>query len=108
MKTNILGGSVCVFLAGVFCVFLLACEPGFDSRAECKFTPGEMVRSVVSQQVGQVISNTRHQNMCYMDVRFQGHQAYTDSRILTEDGAISVLPLAAVTYMRPYELERVE
>lgn len=70
-----------------------------------------MVRSKVSQEVGQVIT-MRFANVdrdwCYYDVRFQGNQEVTDSRILSGDGPITVRPLTVVTMMRPYELEKVK
>ena len=81
----------------------------------CEFQPGQMVRSKVSGEVGQVISmrvpsrkRWEHVDWCYADVRFQGNQEYTDSRVLSNDGPINVRALTVVLNMRPYELEHVE
>jgi hypothetical protein len=88
---------------------LVACSPGDDRWDMCKFKPGQLVRSVVSGEVGQVIANRLGgSDWCYADVRFQGNQEFTDSRVLSNDGPISVRALTIVKYMRPYELEHVE
>lgn len=80
----------------------------------CEFQPGNMVRSKVSGEVGQVISmrlayvEHRLANWCYADVRFQGSQMFTDSRVLSDDGPVTIRALQIVEGMQPYELEHVE
>ncbi len=84
---------------------LLGCSPDYSV---CKFTPGQMVRSKVSGEIGQVIGMTiGGDDWCYSSVRFRGSQEITDSRVLSDDRPISVRPLQVVRYMRPYELEHV-
>lgn len=98
-------------LAGLIGILLLGCGPDYSV---CEFEAGQMVRSKVSGEVGQVIVATvanatfGYEDWCYAHVRFRGNQAYTDSRILSNDGPITVRGLTVVKYMRPYELERVE
>lgn len=89
------------------CLILLGCSSDYSV---CKFKPGQMVRSKVSGEVGQVIGMVLagDGSWCYSNVRFQGSQEVTDSRVLSNDGPISVRPLQVVKYMRPYELEHVE
>ena len=98
-------------LAGLAILLLLGCGPDYSV---CEFKPGQMVRSKVSGEVGQVISmrgvpkSWGYEDWCYADVRFQGDQEYTDSRVLSNDGPITSRALTVVKYMRPYELEHVE
>ncbi len=94
-------------LAGLASLFLLGCSPDYSV---CEFTPGQMVRSKVSGEVGQVISMSVYHSgdWCYAEVRFRGPQEFTDSRVLSDDGAIAVRALRVVANMRPYELEHVE
>ena len=96
-----------VLLAGLASLFLVGCSPDYSV---CKFTPGQMVRSKVSGEIGQVIgmSVAGDGSWCYSSVRFQGSQEITDSRVLSDDRPISVRPLQVVRHMRPYELEHVK
>ena len=96
-----------LILAGLASLFLLGCSLDYSV---CEFTPGQMVRSKVSGEVGQVISMSLHSShdWCFAEVRFRGPQEYTDSRVLSDDGAIVVRALRVVRGMRPYELEHVE
>jgi hypothetical protein len=98
-----------ICLALVILTIFGACIPEADYSV-CEFRPGQMVRSKVSGEVGQVIQIRRHSSRkwCFSDVRFQGVQEFTDSRILSNDGPISVRALTVVEYMRPYELEHVD
>ena len=98
-----------ILLVGWISLFLLACAP---TKADpCEFQQGDMVRSKVSKEMGQVIwtrrARAREDYTCLFDVRFQGYQATTDSRVLSDDRPIVVQALTVVKYMRPYELERV-
>ncbi len=95
--------AVCLLL-----VFLLGCSD--TDYSVCEFQPGQMVRSKVSGEIGQVIAMqlAMDKEWCYADVRFRGSQEVTDSRVLSNDGPISVRPLQVVENMRPYELEHVE
>ena len=95
-----------ILLAGLASLFLLGCSPDYSV---CKFTPGQMVRSKVSGEIGQVIAMRAPsgKDWCYADVRFRGSQEVTDSRVLSDDGPISIRPLQVVKYMMPYELEHV-
>lgn len=103
-----------LLLTGLASLFLLGCAE--SDYSVCEFIPGQMVRSKVSGEIGQVISmrlaahheSTSNQRWCYADVRFRGSQEVTDSRVLSNDGPISVRPLQVVKYMRPYELEHIE
>ena len=89
-------------LMGLFTVACLP-EPNYEV---CKFSPGNMVRSILSKEVGQVIGVRKGgRNWCYYHVRFLGNQEVTNSKVLSNDGAIVVSPLRVVPYMRPYELE---
>ena len=82
----------------------------------CEFFPGQMVNSKVSGEIGQVIAirmapqsaSWNEERWCYADVRFQGSQEITDSRVLSDDRPISTRPLQVVENMRPYELEHVK
>jgi len=96
-----------VLVVGLLLVFLLGCSD--SDYSVCEFTPGQMVRSKVSGEIGQVIAMQRAMGgeWCYADVRFQGSQEVTNSRVLSDDGPISVRPLQVVKMMRPYELEHV-
>ncbi len=94
-----------------FLFSILAGSLGCDQwSSKCEFRPGHMVRSRISGEIGQVINmrNAGGVDWCYADVRFQGNQEYTDSRVLSGDGPITVRALTVVKYMRPYELEHVE
>jgi len=75
--------------------------------AICKFQEGELVRSKLSGDRGQITDRIRFSsdNYCYYHVRFVGRQETTDSRILSNDGPIAVTPLTVIKYMRSYELE---
>ena len=86
---------------------MVACKIDYSV---CEFKPGQMVRSMVSGEIGQVIGMRRDPKLswCYADVRFQGNQEFTNSRVLSSDGPISVRALTVVKFMRPYELEHVE
>lgn len=97
-----------LLLAGLASLFLLGCSE--RDYSVCKFTPGQMVRSKVSGEIGQVISMrlALDEEWCFADVRFRGSQEVTDSRVLSNDGPISVRPLQVVKNMRPYELEHVK
>jgi len=97
-----------VFLTCVTLLCLVGCQPDYSM---CEFQPGQMVRSVVSGEIGQVIAMRKsHEggDWCYSTVRFTGKQEYTNSKVLSPDGPIVVHGLIVVTYMRPYELEHVE
>ena len=89
-------------------LFLCSCK-GFD-YSTCEFQPGEMVRSKISQDIGQVIriEKAYKKNWCYSDVRFPGEQEATTAHVLGSGGPIIVRSLTTVTYMRPYELEYVK
>jgi|GEM_PF-7069708 len=84
-----------------------AMEPDYSV---CEFTPGQMVKSKVSGEIGQVIAMraVSDGDWCYADVRFTGLQSTTDSRVLSNDRPIMDTPLMVVQYMRPYELEHLE
>lgn len=81
-----------------------------QSYPECKFSQGEMVRSKISSQIGQVTRNYsyRGNSICRYDVRFAASQSKTNTRLLGPDGAIAESPLALVKYMKEFELEKVE
>ncbi len=95
-------------LAGLASLLLMGCGPDYSV---CEFTPSQIVRSKISGEIGQVISMHVYKPSgawCYADVRFQGVQSYTNSRVLSNDGPIEVRALRIVMNMRPYELEHVE
>lgn len=95
-----------LILASLASLLFLACNADYSM---CEFVPGQMVRSEVSGEIGQVIMMRPYSaDWCYANVRFQGNQEYTDSRVLSSDGPISVRSLSVVRNMRPYELEHVE
>lgn len=93
----------------VAALFLFACDPA----PPCEFGIGEIVRSVISGEVGQVVDNPRALHgvserqgfNCYANVRFDASQALTNTRVLSNDGPVSILPLALIKYMKPFELE---
>ena len=76
----------------------------------CKFQDGEKVRSVISQQIGQVVraDNWTNQLFCTYNVRFANVQYTTNTSLLGADGTIEQSPLMLVKYMRHYELEKME
>ncbi len=110
MKANLALKRVLLIHAGLFLMLAVvsACED--SPRPECAFNSGEMVRSRVSGQTGQVTwrSNQYNRNHCYYHVRFAARQAQTQVRLLGLDGAIAERPLALVKHMREYELEKVK
>lgn len=91
-------------------LMLSGCErPIFeeDARPVPKYRNSEFVRSVVSDQMGQVITEYcwPGESACFYDVRFVGLSMTTDTNVLSSDGPISVAPLSIVEHMREYELE---
>ena len=90
-------------LVGAVVGIVVYLEP---ERAAPKFYSGSMVRTVVGGHVGQVVGVWCGQ-WCLYDVRFNGIQAHTDSRILSNDGPITIGPLGIVTNMREFELREV-
>ena len=85
-------------------IFLSACSSG----PPCEFEVGEMVRSKVSGDLGQVVKTHGSNSNCYVDVRFNASQTFTNSKVLSNDGPVTVLPLAIIRWMRPFELESAE
>lgn len=104
-----MGYSAIMLLFVVVSILIVSsCMGEQATRPEPKWTPGAMVRSVVNNQVGQIIRaycRGGKQPACYYDVRFPGQSMTTDTHLLTADGPISSAPLAVVEHMREYELE---
>ena len=88
---------------------VMACLPK-TSYDNCELQIAQMVRSIVSEQVGQIIRrNAAYKDgICTYDVRFSANQDRTDTHLLSNDGPIQFKPLAVVRFMRGYELEEVE
>lgn len=69
------------------------------------FSHGAMVRSKIGGHVGQVFNVKCNEDMCFYDVRFNAPQALTDTRVFSNDGPVTLGPVAEVRYMREFELE---
>jgi hypothetical protein len=79
-------------------------------RPVAKWEDGTFVRSVLSNQQGQIIKvrcfeSTGPVDTCYYDVRFIGLELTTNTHVTSSDGAVSSTPLSVVEYMREYELK---
>ena len=73
-----------------------------------KFYLGQMVRSVVSGNVGQVVGSvTCHSYPCMYSVRFPALQITTNTHLLAHDSPVS-FGVLSIEWMREYELEAVE
>ena len=92
-----------VVVAGVGLGLLTACHE--EERPICKFQVASFVESILTEDKGQVIGIYRRH--CEYRVRFPAAQVFTDSRVLSDDGAISAKPLALV-HMREFELRSAE
>jgi hypothetical protein len=80
---------------------------GCESRPPPKFKVGEMVRSTLSKEPGQVVyvSAYGYETGYRYNVRFQAGQTYTDTHLLREDGPVEMRPLTLVENMTEFELE---
>lgn len=83
------------------------CMPGRGPAPVAAFTEGAFVRSVVSNQRGQIIGVRCFDGAasCYYDVRFVGLSMTTATSIIGSDGPISTEPLTVIRYMQDYELK---
>lgn len=89
--------------------FAAAClpTPKYD---KCEFKNAQLVESVVSGQIGQVIGvrgTYKPESSCTYDVRFSATQDTTSTNLLSNDGPVQSKPLAVIKFMRPYELRPV-
>lgn len=69
------------------------------------FHQAQIVRSVIGGHVGQVIRvRCKYEDACFYDVRFNALQLQTDTRLLGDDGPVTISPLSEVRAMREHEL----
>ncbi len=100
--------NVIIFILSIF-IFGCDCD-----RNISKFKQGDIVESIISGDIGMVISVYKHDKFpksgqsCYIyyyDVRFSVKQSKTNTHLLNNDDPISTAPLAIIEYMREYELK---
>jgi hypothetical protein len=104
MKYAILGGLSGVVTIAVILWIVNTTTP----RAPIpKWDNGDMVRSILTNQRGQVIGLRCYSGnrTCYYEVRFVGLSITTHTHITSPDGDISTEPLTAIDYVREYELK---
>lgn len=111
--------SFSVFVPPIIIVGLVASIVGFCiynmhmyelkteyTRDHSKFQVGEMIITTVGHIKGQVINKWCNVDRCYYDVRLSQPQSKTDTRVLSDDGAISSTPIGLIENMREFELEK--
>lgn len=95
----------------VFTIFIMSlCSCGEDQKPPMPLYPeGTMVKAKISGDIGQVIYTScwSGNKSCMYDVRFPVRQTKTNTHLLSNDDAISTVPLARIDNMREYELELV-
>ena len=93
--------------ASLLTALLGGCTPYHGPTPAAMFSEGEFVRSIISNQRGQIIRVRcwEGEKACYYDVRFVGLSMTTATSIMGSDGPISTEPLAVVQYMKEYELK---
>jgi hypothetical protein len=69
-----------------------------------KFAVGSMVETIVGQHRGQVVHVGCNESACFYDVRFDGLQFRTDTKLLGQDGPVKLAPVSRVNNMREFEL----
>jgi len=90
-----------------FIIFILIVFSScYGDRPEPKFSRGELVVAIVSNDTGMVVREYWWRSGWEYEVRFSGKQSYTDTHILSSDGVIGTYPLALVE-MREFELRKV-
>jgi hypothetical protein len=99
MKLLMIAG---ILLTLYISVLMVACN---TEKPVCEFQEGDVVQTVVGGHVGQ-ITHSWAQCDSYT-VRFTGVSIFTDTHLLSDDGALHTQPFFT-EYMKPYELRRVQ
>jgi hypothetical protein len=93
------GLLIALLLVGPVLVLMEGCHPG--EKPVCAFQEGDIVQTVVGNQVGQVVY-VGHRCSRY-EVRFYGHQIFTDTHLIDEDGPLHTNPFFT-EYLKEYEI----
>jgi hypothetical protein len=91
----------CVALPAIVVVGILATLP---PTLKPKFHVGTMVETVVGHHRGQVVWAKCSESMCFYDVRFDGLEVRTDTKLMSRDRPVKFAPLSKVNGMREFEL----
>lgn len=93
-----------IVLLFVLCVPWLG---GCGEVQQCKFTKGEMVRTVLGDVQGQIVGVWRQNGKCWgkYNVRFLANESATDTHLFSNDGTIIGRPFQKVS-MYDYELKK--
>jgi hypothetical protein len=85
----------------IFTLLLVqGCSPA--EKPVCEFKQGDIVRTVIGNQVGQV---TYVYTACRRySVRFSGHQIFTDTHLIDKDGPLNSRPFFTDTF-KAFELQ---
>lgn len=89
------------------CLLVVGCSSEPEKPPPvAEFKEGQFVVSAVSSDRGQVIRVRcrKTESHCWYWVRFAVRESTTNTSVFGDD-AISVAPLATVSWMRPYELK---
>lgn len=90
-------------LISILFLFMISCH---GPPPENKFHYGDMVKSVIIGQTGQIVGVRCYpgNSDCFYDVRFGFNQENIPNHRLGSGGTIKQLPLGLITYMREFEL----
>jgi hypothetical protein len=89
-----------VLLVGPAAVILEGCSP--SEKPVCAFDKGDIVRTVIGNQVGQVVHV--YTNCARYKVRFSGHQIFTDTHLIDRDGPLNARPFFTDSF-KAFELQ---
>jgi hypothetical protein len=94
------------FAAFMAVIWLVGRDPS-NAIPQYKWNNGTIVRSVLSNQRGQIIGLRCYSGApaCLYKVRFVGLAITTHTHITSDDGDVSTEPLTAIDYMQEYELK---
>lgn len=109
-ESAIIGGIVLGIFAFVGLLvwgIIAAADPG--PRPSPTFQPGETVRMKAFASEGMVVNAwcSRGDSGCFYSVRFSALQMRTDVGLFGRDGPIDFAPVALVSGIREFELEKV-